>query len=362
VAFFSASNYLASVPTTPEQVGQFYTNQMARYRLPERVQVNYVKYPLSNFLAEAQQELDQITNLTEMIEARYLELGTNYFSEAKSPEEAKQKIREMALNESALIAARKKAVEFASEVFNQTPVNPDNLVTLAKARGLTPLVSPPFSKEEPPAGFDVRADFLRAAFALNDDEPFSQALIGADGVYLISLNKRLPSEIPSLETIRDQVTQDFRFNEAVMLARKAAMDFAATATNITSGPAFAAACAIAKVKSVTLPPFALNTRKLEQVENHVSLSQFKQVAFGTPPSQMSQLQGTADGAYAVFVQGKLPLDESKVAADLPAFEQSVRQNRRAEAFNDWFNREAQKAFREVPYFQKQAQLSAAPGQ
>ena len=199
-AFFSATNYLASINATPEQISQFYTNQMSRYRLPERVQVNYVKFPLSNFLAEAQHELDQITNLNEVIEAKYLELGTNYFSEAKSPEEAKQKIREMALNESALMAARKKAIEFASELFNQTPVSAENLVTLAKAKGLTPLVTPPFDRDEPPAGLPVRADFIRAAFGLSEEEPFSQTLMGEDGVYLISLNKNLPSEIPALDS------------------------------------------------------------------------------------------------------------------------------------------------------------------
>jgi hypothetical protein len=361
-AFFSASNYIAAVHPTPEQIGQFYTNQMARYRLPDRVQVNYVKFALTNFLTEAQHELDLVTNLNEIIEAKYLELGTNYFSEAKTPAEAKEKIREMALHENALVAARKKAVEFANELFNQTPVSPENLVTLAKSKGLTPLVTPPFSRDEPPTGLDVRADFMRAAFGLTEEEPFSQTLMGNDGVYLISLHKNLPSEIPTLDTIRDQVTQDCRFSEAVMQARKAAMDFGASATNITSVPAFTAACAVAKVKPVTLPPFAINTRNLEAVESHVRLSDFKQAAFSTAPGQMSQLQPSADGAFVVFVQEKLPVSASKVATNLPAFERSVRQTRRSEAFNEWFRREAEKSFREVPYFQKQAQLSGAPRQ
>jgi hypothetical protein len=99
---------------------------------------------------------------------------------------------------------------------------------------------------------------------------------------------------------------------------------------------------------------------LELVETHVNLQQFKQAAFSVHPGQMSQLQGSFDGAYAVFVQEKLPLDESKLAANLPAFERSVRQTRRAEAFNDWFRQEAEKAFREVPYFQK-PQAPVPPG-
>lgn len=361
VAFFSASNYLADIQPTPEKIGEFYTNQMARYRLPDRVQVNYLRFPLSNHLAEATQKLNEVTNLNELLDSVYLQRGgTNFYTDAKSPEEAKQRILKEETDNLALDLARKKAVEFANELFVQTPVSADNLVTLAKAKGLIPLVSPPFSKDEPPAGLAVRADFIRAAFALSEEEPFSQTLMGDDGVYLISQHKSLPSEVPPLDTIRDQVTADVRFTEAVMQARKAAMDFGATATNINSGPAFVAACTVAKVKPLALPPFAINTRSLEAVETHVSLNQFKQTAFSTPPGQMSQLQPSADGAYVVFVQGKLPIDEAKLAANLPAFERSVRQARRSEAFNDWFRREAEKSFREVPFFQQQAQLSGAP--
>lgn len=358
--FFSASNFLSQVSVTSDAVSNFYAMRVANYRLPERVQVNYVKFPLSNFLAEAQAELDQITNLNEMVEAKYLELGTNYFSEAKSPEEAKQKIRELALNESALMAARKKAVEFATLLYANEPMQAGNLATLAKAQGLTPLVTAPFDRDEPPAGLDVRADFIRAAFGLTAEEPFSQTLMGNDGAYLISLNTNLPSEIPPFESIRDQVTQDHRFVEAIMLARKTAMEFAASATNITSGPAFTAACAVAKVKPVTLPPFSMSTRQIESVEAHVRLDQFKQVAFSTTPGQMSQLQASPDGAYAVFVQSLLPLNQSALATNLPVFERSMRQARREEAFYSWFGNEFDRAKSGIPYFQKQSQLSSQP--
>ena len=42
--FFSASNYLAGVTAPPDAVMQFYTNRQAIYRIPDRVQVSYVKF------------------------------------------------------------------------------------------------------------------------------------------------------------------------------------------------------------------------------------------------------------------------------------------------------------------------------
>ena len=37
--FVSASNYLANVTVTPEAVAQYYSNHVAEYRIPDRVQV-----------------------------------------------------------------------------------------------------------------------------------------------------------------------------------------------------------------------------------------------------------------------------------------------------------------------------------
>ncbi len=360
-AFFAATNYLASVKSTPEQIGQFYTNQMARYRLPDRIQVNYVVFPLSNHLAEAIQKINEITNLNEILETVYVQRGgTNFYKEAKSPEEAKQQILKDEQENAALDLARRKAVDFATILYTNEPMLAENLTSLAKAHGLTPGVTPPFSREAPPAGLGVRADFIRAAYALTDEEPFSQTLLGDDGVYLISMSKRLPSEIPALDAIRDQVTKDFRYNEAFMLAFQAATNFAGTATNVTSASAFAAACAAAKVKPVTVPPFSLSTPSLPIVEEHVPLSGFKQAAFTTAIGQMSQLQRATDGAFVVFVQGKLPVDETKLAANMPDFEKSRRQARRDEAFSAWFEGEFNKVKPTIPYFQKPAQLSGAP--
>ena len=57
IVFFSASNYLVvRSPVTPEAIAQFYTNYLAEYRLPDRVQVNYVEFKVTNFLAQAKAE------------------------------------------------------------------------------------------------------------------------------------------------------------------------------------------------------------------------------------------------------------------------------------------------------------------
>src|SRR5208283_3879632 len=69
--FFSASNYLARVEVTPQELAQFYSNNVADYRIPDRVQVSYVKYDFTNYLADATTQMAKLTNLDDEVEMAY---------------------------------------------------------------------------------------------------------------------------------------------------------------------------------------------------------------------------------------------------------------------------------------------------
>src|SRR5258706_5762741 len=331
--FFSVSNYLAGVTVIPEAISQFYSNRLANYRLPDRVQVSYVKFGISNFLAEAEAELMK-TNLNEISDANYQRLGTNYFRDARTPEEAKAKIREEIIRGRALGQARKKALRFASELFDMKPVRPENLEALARTNELKVALSAPFDREEGPKDFEVGQDFPKAAFKLTPDEPFAGPLMGKDGAYVIALNKKLPSEIPPLEQIRARVTEDYKFNQAMLTARTTGSSFHKTLTNgLAQGKTFSAVCAEAKLKSVELPPFSLSTRSLPEVEDHISLdgrNGLKQIAFSTPPGKVSDFYPTTEGGLILYVKSRLPQDVAKMSAELPGFVASGRQNRQNE--------------------------------
>lgn len=361
--FFSGSNYLAGVTVEPEAVAQFFTNQMAGYRLPDRVQVKYVAFAATNYQAEAKKQFAEITNLNERIEAKYRELGTNYFRDAKSPAEAKDKIRELMFTNQTLANAQKAANEFArGGLFDLEPMRAENLDIFAKEKGLAVQVSEPFARDYGPKDLAVRPDFTKRAFTLSADEPLGGPLVGDDAAYVIALYKKLPSEIPPLEKIRDQVTADYKYSQAVKAAMQAGEAFASALTNgLANGRKFSAMCSEARVKSLLSPPVSLSTRALPEIEEHVSLNEFKRAAFTTPPGQSSGFVPTRDGGFLVFVREQLPLELAKLTADLPAFMNSVRQARQNEAFNDWFRKEAEKALRDTPVFQRpQPQMTGAP--
>lgn len=345
--FFSASNYLASVTANPEAVAQFYSNRLAAYRIPERLQLTYVEFPFSNYLSQAETELSK-TNLSEVVEANYVRLGTNYFA-GSTPEQAKAKIREQIIEQKARTLARERANEFARPIFDMEPMRADNLEKQAQAAGLAVHVTAPFDRENGPEEIDAGPDFTKAAFRLNSEEPFASPAMGEHGMFVVAYHRTIPSEIPPLDQIRAKVASDYQQTQAIQMARHAADTFVASATNaLAQGKSFPTIAAEAKAAVTQIPPLAISTRAVPELEEQVQLNQYKQIAFSTQPGKLSQATPIPEGAVAVYVKEKLPLDQAAMKADLPDFLTRVRRARQEEAFNAWFRKEAERALRDTP--------------
>ena len=359
VVFFSATNYLPQVDVTPEAVAQFYTNYLAYYRLPDRVQVSYVAFNVTNYLAPAKAELAK-TNLDEQVADIYDEYGAQAFPDEKTPEAAKAKIRELLIRQRALADARAEANEFASTVFdlNSDSPKPADLATVAKQKGLAVKTTAPFDSQSGPEEFTAPDDFTKAAFGLTSDEPFAGPIAGPDAVYVIALDKTLPSEIPPLAQIHARVTRDFKLHEATLLAQSSGTSFIQTLTNsLAGGKKFAAACVLAGFPPELLPPFSLNTREMPELDGRAELNQIKQAAFSTAVGQASGFEPTDDGGFVLYVESRQPADEETMNADLPQFLASLRRSQQNEAFNEWLGMEARKQFGNMAVFQQAAEAA-----
>jgi hypothetical protein len=354
IVFFSATNYLSHVTVTPEAVAQFYTNYLAAYRLPDRLQINYVEFKVTNFLAQSKAELAK-TNFDEQIDAIYAQYGAQAFPDAKTPADAKAKIRDTMIRQRAMADARVQANEFAGTVFNITPALAENLATVAKQKGLVVQTTTPFSAETGPQEFTAPEGFVKIAFGLTPDEPFANPIIGQDAIYVIALARQLPSEIPALADIRDRVTQDYKFQVARQFAVRAGTNFVHSLnTSLAAGKSFASACVAAGLSPQTLPPFSLATRELPELGDHAELGQVKQTAFTTAIGHVSNFAETSDGGFVLFVQSQLPVDQSAMSADLPKFTADLRHSRENEAFQEWLNVQVRDQYGSLKIFQPDA--------
>ena len=354
IVFFSATNYLSQVTVAPAAVAQFYTNYLAAYRLPDRVQVDYVAFSVSNHLAQAKAEWAK-TNFDEQIEAIYNQYGAQSFPEEKTPAAAKAKLREVLIQQRALADTRAQANDFATAVFNLDPARAENLGLVAKQKRLAVKTTEPFDEQAGPQEFTAPDGFTKAAFGLTADEPFAGPIAGPEAVYVIALAKTLPSEIPPLEEIRARVALDYQIHEATLLAQRVGTGFVKTlTTGMAGGKSFAAICVAAGLTPEPLPPFSLSTQELPELGDRAELNQLKQAAFSTAISRASDFEQTGDGGFVIYVQSQLPVDESKMNSEFPQFLASVRRARQNEAFNEWLATEIHKQFGNMDIFQKAA--------
>jgi hypothetical protein len=357
IVFFSASNHLSSVTVTPAAVAQFYTNYLADYRLPDRMQVSYVAFEVTNYLAQARAEWAR-TNFDELVGAYFRQVGENYRN-SKSAAEAKDKIREELIHDRAGNDARKDANDFANAVFNIDPARPENLAAVAKQKGLPIHVIAPFGGELGPEEFTAPPGFTKAAFALSPDAPFAGPIAGPNAVYVIAFDKQLPSEIPSLDQIRERVTREYQWREATLLARRTGTNFVRTLTGMTADRGFASLCVAAGLEPQVLPAFSLSTPELPELGGRTDLNQLKRAVFTTPVGKTGGFEATSDGGFIVYVQSRLPIDQAKMNSELPQYIAAFRRGRQNEAFSQWVNLEANRELRTTPVFRQQFKPGAA---
>jgi len=70
---FPATSYYATTTPTEKEIEDFYTKRQADYRVPDRIQINYVELKTSNYLARAQKLLG--TNFNERVDQEYFQEG-----------------------------------------------------------------------------------------------------------------------------------------------------------------------------------------------------------------------------------------------------------------------------------------------
>src|ERR1039458_2672496 len=96
---FPLTNYTALVVPTPQDIQDFYTKRQAAYSLPDREQINYIQFNVTNYLPIADKIMAGISNLDQQIDQTYLSKDASAYKDADgkqmTAEVAKAKMKEV---------------------------------------------------------------------------------------------------------------------------------------------------------------------------------------------------------------------------------------------------------------------------
>jgi hypothetical protein len=384
VAYFPLSNYMAQVNVSLQQATNYFKTNEANYWLPERVQVQYVTFPMSNYVAIAEKDLASNTNLTKEIDAYYMQRGPKTFVDTNNvemtPEAAKAKIKNDLRDNRALTFARTNANALIQNLMNghddEHPFTINDLQQVASTNGLKVHVTEPFDGRTGPTEFKATQAFMRTAFSLSTNAPddksrsmtYSQSPIPIEeGWIVMGLKARYQAKPQTFEQVQTKVMDDYKREQAFMMARNMGMSFRVAAANaVAQGKSFDSVAASNKVTVVTLPAFSLTTatnlqgpvelKKMEAINPNVAhllsnRNEFQQLVENTYTLQtgkLSEYNPTMLGGFIVYVKERKPVDPTKLQQELPNFTARLRDQRANAAFAEWFQKQAQEMRLTIP--------------
>jgi hypothetical protein len=347
-ALFSVSNRLASITAKPEELTKFYSNRIAYYRIPERSVLVYVRFDATNHIAEAESMIAQEAGFTNRLEEFYKQRGADTFRDENdkvlSKEAALRKIRDEALSQGAMGLARQAANRFNDELGALTNVTASSFAMTASKLKVPLRSTTPFRAGERIVGLETVQSLPQRVAALNAETPYTEPLDGDGFAVIPMLQTKLPPEIPSFETVRERVLQDYKTDRARAAAREAGEKFQATATaGLGNGKRFADIAASEKVSVISVPEFTTAAQNVAGLDSRLNLYLVRNAATSAKSNGVSRYTESSDGGFVLYLEKKEPVSDEAVKQALPAALAEARQQRRMAVFQSWFTSEFQKS-------------------
>jgi hypothetical protein len=347
-ALFSVSNRVASITAKPEDLTKFYSNRIAYYRIPERSVLVYVRFDATNYIAEAESMISKEAGFTNRLEEFYKQRGAEMFRDENdkvlSKEAALRKIRDEASSQGALGLARQAAVRFNDELGALTNVTASSFAMTASKLKVPLRSTTPFRVGERIMGLETVQSLPQRVAGLNAETPYTEPLDGEGFVVIPMLQTKLPPEIPSFETVRERVIQDYRMDRARAATREAGEKFQATAAaGLASGKRFDDITSAEKVPVISVPEFTTAAQNVAGLDSRLNLYLVRNAATTAKSNGVSRYTESSDGGFVLYLEKKEPVSDEAVKLALPTALAEARQQRRMAVFQSWFASEFQKS-------------------
>jgi peptidyl-prolyl cis-trans isomerase D len=204
-AELSYTDFTPTIEATDDAVKAFYEQAGSRYEEPEKREVRAVRFDAASFAGS-------VTAPTEEQLRAYFTANLAKFTPPAPP--AVDAVEAALRTDAASKLAGRAADDFTYALFESgaKPGSPELEAFLA-ARNVTATLTPAFTANSAPAGFNWPSQITSQAFILSTDRPVSDPLpLGSDFQVLIYAST-IPARLPALEEVKERVVRDYREQE-----------------------------------------------------------------------------------------------------------------------------------------------------
>ena len=309
-----------TVTVSKENAQALFAENPEAFRMPPKVRVSYVEFPVSNFLKDAViPEGSALQVYNQNIENYRIETtNVNDVVEYKPFEAVEGEITAQLKEAAARKLAADKATEFVAEVAPKSDGARPDFAGAAAAAGLKIKTMPAFGLKDELKGIDATTKFQQTAFSLEDDAytSFSDAVIGKDTVYVLSLEQRYPSFIPTFEAVEKDVMKAARENAVNRALADRALEIEKAVTEVTkNGASFKEAVKPFGLKVQTSPEFDITTELSDNYANTLI-----SLCLNVPQGNLCAPAPVKEGVLLAFVTSRKSTDAE---IGLPAIRQEL---------------------------------------
>jgi len=298
----------AGVSVTDEEARALFEANSEPFRMPAKVMVSYVEFPVADFLAEVAVPEGLAERVyTENLENYRVE-STNVLVEYTPFEEVESEITEEVKMAMARKLAAEKATEFVVDVSPKAEGEEPCFAETAAAADMKIKRLPAFASAEKLAGIDEAAPFRQAAFGLQDDPyaSFSDAIVGKDTVYVLHLEKQYPSFIPAYDAVKDEVMEAAGMQAAFdALAGLAEEVHQSVADALAEGSGFEQALDAHNLTAETTEEFDLSSPPDSPYADTLL-----RTCLTAEAGELCPAAGVPEGVLLVYVSARTPMDAS----------------------------------------------------
>ncbi len=324
VATADYTGFAPSIKPTDADLAKFFEENAFRYEIPPRVSATYVDFPVTAYAAQI--------NVTDADVKAYYDANPARFPKPADPKAATPAkdekpdpaadfaaVRPQVLTALKFERAQRLAVKAASDLayalFDGKVTSGPALDALLAGGKLVRKPLAPFTREAGPAELGGSPQIADAAFKLDRDRFYSDALTSPTGAVVLFWQDTLPSRKPLFAEMREKVSADYIENEKRRLfvelgkSLRTQIEARVKAGEVFDKAVAAVAGSTVKVETKSLPAFTL--RQPPQDIDYSVLGPLERLEKG----QVSEMVIAQDkGTFLYVIDKKLPdLAESSPA-------------------------------------------------
>jgi len=324
------------VTVSREEAEALFVENIEAFRMPAKVRVSYVEWSVSDFLEKAEiPEGAALQVYNQNLESYRIETTNDFdIAEYKPFEEVETEITDQIREVVARRTAAEEATALVAGIAPQAEGDRPDFAGAAAAAGLTVKILPAFGVADELPVIDETASFRQAAFRLQNDvySSFSDAVVGKDSVYVLSLEKQYSSFLPDFEVVKADVMEAAREQAVADAISSRATELQETLTAaLAAGGEFEEVLKPYNLKIETTEEFDVTTELTNDYANILI-----PICLNTQQGELCQPVPVEEGILIAYVAERQSTDAE---IGLPAIRQELiaglSQNRVRQLTADW---------------------------